>query len=91
MVAAFPPPLRATPSAGPTRSSGLSSPPTAFSCGGGFCTSGRTHPAGAAPGRAVNVLRDEDPRPEDDELDEELAAYNRYLAELHAEDQRKLP
>jgi hypothetical protein len=48
-------------------------------------------PAGAAPGRAANVLRDEDPRPEDDELDEELAAYNRYLAELHAEDQRKLP
>ena len=41
-------------------------------------------PAGAKPPPGEDDLR------MDDGEDEELAAYNRYLAELHAEDQRKL-
>ena len=48
------------------------------------------HPAEGASGPGANPPPGEgDPRMEDEE-DEELAAYNRYLAELHAEDQRKL-
>ncbi|NIH79511.1 hypothetical protein [Amycolatopsis viridis] len=42
-------------------------------------------PAAAVPAARVPVMRQAVP----DEPDDELAAYNRYLAELHARDQRE--
>ena len=95
---------RGTTSAGCTASSGRSLPRTPSGCGGGSCTRTRPSQLGGVPAHLVQPGRQHGdggngvaPAADDslfdpyDESEPELAAYNRYLAGLHAADRRKRP